>query len=230
MSETSAPKSQIKLGSVRTSNKGLWIAIALGVVAGLANMIYVHAVQGTRLTVLKAKARLSAGTKVTAANFTQIDIFGDNLKEMKALLVEAGDLPAFSRIPLAESIESGQVLLHSSFTFSGNRGIRDTIGPDERAIAVQVKDETSAVAYFVRPGDVVDVWAFSGGGVQNIIPSAVVRAVGDATIVASDSAGKDARYRTITVVVKNADLKDILQRLNMAKNEVTLALAGSASR
>jgi len=83
VSETSAPKSQIKLGSVRTSNKGLWIAIALGVVAGLANMIYVHAVQGTRLTVLKAKARLSAGTKVTAANFTQIDIFGDNLKEMR---------------------------------------------------------------------------------------------------------------------------------------------------
>jgi Flp pilus assembly protein CpaB len=221
------PQTQIKLGAVRASNKGLWIAIGLGLVASFANMAFVNRVQGNRVTVLKAKTRIPAGSRVVLSQFLPVSLYGDDLKQMKALVIEEKDFEAFGQIPLAESIEAGQILLQSSFTFGGPRGIRDAIGPDERALALNVKDESKAVAYFVRPGDVVDVWVNEGGSVQNVLTGATVRAVGDATVVPSDAGGREVRYRTITVIVKTADVKEILQRLSLAKDEVTLTLAGS---
>jgi Flp pilus assembly protein CpaB len=221
-------QAQIKLGSAPTSNRGLWIAVTLGVVAAIANMAFVSRVQGNRVTVLKAKMRLPAGSKVTSAEFQTVSLYGDDLKQMKSLVVEQKDLPAFTQIPLAESVEVGQILLQSSFAFGGPRGIRDSIGADERAIALHVKDEWQAVAYFVRPGDVVDVWVNDKGNVQNVLTGATVRAVGDATVVPSDAGGRDVRYRTVTIVVKAADVKEILSRLTLAKDEeVTLTLAGT---
>src|SRR5437016_1405649 len=114
MAETPQTRSQIKFDSARSSNKPLLISIALGVVAALANMLYVSKVDGSRLTVLKAKYKLTIGKKVNRDDFTTISIFGDDLKQMKSLIVEASDMDAFSSIPLAETIEPGQVLMQSS--------------------------------------------------------------------------------------------------------------------
>jgi Flp pilus assembly protein CpaB len=220
--------SAIKLGATRSSNKALYISIALGVLAGLANLMYASRVQGTRVGVLKSKARITAGTKVNMAMFTKISVYGDDIKELRALVVQDKDIDAFAQIPLAETLEPGQLLLQSSFQFVGNRGIRDEIRPDQRAIALAVKEETSAVAYFVRPGDTVDVWVNRGNTMEDIIPGAIVRAVGDATMVASENGGRDFRYRTVTVVVPEAGLSDVLFKLESAKNNnVTLALSGS---
>jgi Flp pilus assembly protein CpaB len=185
-------------------------------------------VQGSRVGVLKAKARITAGAKVDSSLFTKISIYGDDLKELRALVVQDKDLDAFTQIPLAETLEPGQILLQSSFQFVGNRGIRDAIRSDQRAIALAVKEETSAVAYFVRPRDTVDVWVSRGPTMENLIPGAVVRAVGDAVIAASDSGGRDFRYRTVTVVVPQEGLGDVLYKLEQAKNAVTLALVGTA--
>lgn len=184
------------------------------------------------MDVLKAKSRLTAGTKPDMSHFSIVSVYGDNLREMRAMLVDAKDLNTYSQIPLAETVEQGQVLLQSSFRFNGNRGIRNAIGPDQRAIALSVKDETSAVAYFVRPGDTVDVWVLTGeknASMENLIPGAVVQAVDDATVITSENAGRDFRYRSVTVVVPAAGLGDILFKLKSAKNEVTLALVGTAS-
>lgn len=226
---SSSSSSGVKVGSTRPSKKALWISVALAVVAGLANIIYVSRVQGSRVDVLKALARITAGTKVDKANFKKISIYGDDLREMRALVVRDEDLGKFAQIPLAETIEPGQILLQSSFQFVGNRGIRDAIRPDQRAIALAVKEETSAVAYFVRPGDTVDVWVNRGTTMENLIPGAIVRAVGDAVVAGSDSGGRDFRYRTVTVVVPQEGLSDVLFKLESAKNAVTLALAGSSS-
>lgn len=221
--------SGVHMGSARPSKKSLYWSIGLGLLAGLLNLVYYSRVQGTRVDVLQAKARISAGTKVDSALFTKISIFGADLKKTRALVVEEKDLTVFAQSPLAETLEPGQVLMQSSFQFVGNRGIRDTIKAGQRAIALAVKDDTSAVAYFVRPGDTVDVWANTGGSMENLIPGAVVRAVGDAVVAASDSGGRDFRYRTVTVVVSEDGLGAILLKLDQVKNAVTLALAGAPS-
>jgi len=220
--------SQIKLGAPSTSNanRTLWIAIALGAVAAVANLIFVSSVESGTISVLKAHGRLTVGSRVSSSDFTAIDISGQDLKEMKALVVESGDLKAFTETPLAETLEPGQILMQSSFGLNGNRGFRNAIKPDERAIALSVKDESSAVAYFVQKGARVDVWVNTGGGMENIIPDALVKAVGEAAIVGGDS-GQGSRYRTVTVVVPRESVKDILFKLDASKNGVVLALAGS---
>jgi Flp pilus assembly protein CpaB len=206
----------------------LWIAILLGVAAAFANFVFVQRVQGSRLTVLKATRRIPSGSKVDSGMFTVIPIYGD-LNEMKSLVVEEKDFSVFAQMSLAEAIEPGQLLLQGSFRFDGNRGLRDLIRPDERAIAVQVKDETSAVGYFVRPGDKVDVYIrVEGQRPDNIIPNAIVRAVGDAAVVPSDSGGRDLRYRSVTVVVPNSILPNILYKLDLGKGNVVLALTGAS--
>jgi Flp pilus assembly protein CpaB len=218
----------IVLGSTRSSNKALYISIGLGILAALANLLYASRVQGSRVDVLKARAKITAGTRVDPSLFTRVSIYGDDLKETRALLVQQKDLESYSQIPLAETVEPGQVLFQSSFQFAGNRGIRDAIRPDQRAIALAVKEEMNAVAYFVRPGDTVDVWVSIGPETENIIPGAIVRAVGDASVAAGDNGGREFRYRSVTVIVPAEGLGEILHKLSLAKNEVTLALAGSA--
>lgn len=217
----------IRLGTEKADkgNRALWVSIALGMVAAVANLIFVSSVQSGRMTVLKARNRLVAGSTISGNDFVPIEISGPDLKEMKALVVENGDLKAFADVPLAETIEPGQVLMQSSFGLNGNRAIRNVIKADERAIALQVKDESSAVAYFVRPGDHVDVWVDVGGSPEDIIPNAIVRGVGDAALVASDS-GQGLHYRTVTVVIPRESVRDILAKLNSSKGGVVLALAG----
>jgi Flp pilus assembly protein CpaB len=221
------PTPVILTGSIGPSNRGLWLSIILGILAAVANLAYANYVQGTKLTVLKANRRLTVGRKVTPSDFTKIVIYGEDLKQMKSLVVEESEFSALAQAPLSETLEPGQLLLQSSFTFSG-RGFRDAIGAEERAIALHVKDETSAVAYFVRPGDVVDVWAKDSGAMRNIISSAVVRAVGDATIVAGENAGGERQYRTVTVVVPTSRVGEVLDKLNATDGNVTLALAGAS--
>jgi len=223
-------RAAIRLGSSGGSKRALLIALVLGAIAAGANFLFLDQVQGTKLEILKAKKRINAGTKVTADMFTLVRIYGEDIAEMKALVVQEKDLDVFSQMPLAESLAPGQVLFQSSFRFDGKRGIRDEIGPDERAIALRVMDESSAVGYFVMPGDVVDVYANAGAGPENIIPRTVVRAVGDAVVVAGEASSRDGRYRTVTVFVPSNRVREILQKLETSKGYVTLALARNSAQ
>jgi hypothetical protein len=220
---------QIKLGyeGTSSSNKAAWIAVSLGVVAALANMIFVSRVEGSKLEVLKAKTRLPAGRTVSSGDFTEITISGKDLGEMRKLVVESKDVGAFKDIPLIETLEQGQLLVQGSFGYSANRGIRDAIDDNHRALALMVKDESDSVAYMVRPGDVVDVWFNDGGGgMQLLIPEVQIRAVGDATVVAG-AGGRDTKYRSVTVIVPKDSVQSILSKLGAAKSFVTLVLTGS---
>jgi Flp pilus assembly protein CpaB len=207
----------------------LWVAVAFGALAALCNMIFFSKVEGARVVVLKARSRITAGSKVNESMFVPISIYGEDLKQLKSLVVEQKDLGVFSQIPLAESVETGEVLFQSSFRFDANRGIREAIGPNQRAIALQVKDEANAVAYLVRPGDTADVYVNGGDGKGSnapLIQNALIRAVGDATVVPPDSGSTGFRYRSITVVVPQEEVGRILLALGDENKQVTLALAG----
>ena len=223
-------RAQIKLGTdTSRSRKTLWVAIAFGLFAAIGNMIFFYRVEGARVLVLKARSRITAGSKVNDGMFDHISIYGDDLKQLKSLVVEQKDLEVFSQIPLAQTVETGEVLFQSSFRFDANRGIRETIGPNQRAIALRVRDESNVVGYLVQPGDKVDVYINGGDGKglnKPLIPNALIRAVGDATVVPTDSGASGFRYRSITVVVPNEDVGGILLALGDENRQVTLALAG----
>jgi Flp pilus assembly protein CpaB len=228
LTDAQQTRPNIKLGTPSATNRSLWISICLGLVAALANALYISRVDSNRISVLKANTKLTIGQTVGNSDFTAIQISGEDLKEMKTLLVESKDLDAFSGVPLAETLEPGQVLMQSSFGFPGNRRIRDAIDANHRAIAIQVKDDASAVAYLVRPGDFVDVWLDDGGGAQDIVPGAIVKAVGDSSLIASDTGGREFHYRTVTIIVNKGDVGSILSKLG--KGNVVLALQGPTNQ
>ncbi len=110
--------------------------------------------------------------------------------------------------------------------------IPSRLEPGERAVAVRI-DESSGVAYLVKPGDWVDVHAMmesvdelTGKHMKEdktILQYVKVGAVGQNTASEEkDNVARGRQYKTITLIIK----KDDVSRLNNAKlkGEITLAL------
>ncbi|MBI1353561.1 MAG: hypothetical protein GC160_04390 [Acidobacteria bacterium] len=221
-------KQGIQFPSRERSKSRLWLAVTLGIAAALANIVFLLRVNGSKVEVLRAARTLRAGETVDGADFDSLTIHvpAADRDQLKALFVEKDAIKSYEGVSIVRRIEQGEPLFQSFFRFDGDPGIRDSIGPGERAIALPIEDESAAVAYFVRPGDVVDVYGTKMDKPSGpIVAGAVVRSVGDATIV-PDAAGRDQAYRTVTVVVRESSLPEILHLLDLSQGRVRLALAG----
>jgi Flp pilus assembly protein CpaB len=197
----------------------------------VANILIQAKLESTRLTVLKATRQLRVGKVVSLSDFVAIDVHGNDLTAMNGLFIQKHQLNAFHDLPLAETLEQGQLLMQRSFEFARDGRLRDAIGPDQRAITVVVKDNASAVAYVLRPGDIVDIWATGrGGDVKNLIRGVRVLSLGDASNVrCTDGSGYHGN-RTVTVVVPTAGVHDLYSGLE-SSSSIFLALdAGSNPR
>jgi hypothetical protein len=75
--------------------------------ATLANVIFFISITDHHLTIQKAKHKLSAGTRITKADFVLVPVYTPDLRGMKALVVEANELSAFAAASLAETVEPG---------------------------------------------------------------------------------------------------------------------------
>jgi Flp pilus assembly protein CpaB len=218
-----SPQSRIRLGDdKRKSRRTLYLALAFGVCAALANLIAFQQAEGTRITVLKAKAKLPPGTRVTSSNFAPVVIAGVP-NEMRSIVVESKSLAAYQKIPLATPVQAGELLMQSSFSTTNNDNIRDLIPDGYRALALKVKDESSALDWQVGVGDTVDVYAASG---LLIIPQVRVNAVGDSTLIP----GSDAKYRTVTIVIPKSNVSDVLKQIQLTNEQIRLAVVGPSGQ
>jgi hypothetical protein len=215
----SAP-SQIKFGNEapKPGNRSLLISIALGVIAGVANLAFVSQVQGTRITVLKAKSRIVAGTLVNDSQFDKVQISG-TLGDMKKLVVEAGGLSSYSSIPLATAVEPGMLLLQGNFRNDANEAFRDSIPDGYRGITLPVADDAAGEAHLLKIGNVIDVLDLNGG---LIIGSVKIAALGDATLVP----GANAQYKTISIVVPASQVPSIFAQVQKTGDKIRVSLAG----
>jgi Flp pilus assembly protein CpaB len=212
----------MQLERVGKSKKLLLVAIVLGLLAAAMN--WASSSRTSNLTVYKAKKQILAGTLATESLFDRVTISGE-LKEMRNIVVDVNDFPkAFKNRPLAETLEPGQLLMLRSFDISGE-DVRESIKPGQRAISLDVADESQAVSYFVRPGDGVDVWGVFTGSAELLKEGACVRAVGEANGGGGGGEGQ-GRYRTITLVVSDADVRGLVSNIGLAKNNVKLSLLG----
>lgn len=223
----------IEYGKSPHSRRGLIIAIAFGVLAASANAIYIRQVEGLRLSVLKAKSRIRVGTKISRDNYTGmfdvIPISGQNLEAMQSLVVQQRDIDLFQAIPLAEALEPGQVLFQSSFRYNPLGRIPGLVPKGKRAITLDVRDESSAVAHLVRPGDVVDIYT-ADGDIKKIKSAVEITAVGDTIIMPNFETNRDVPYRTITVIVPENEVEDMFRQLATHRSGVRLALSGESAK
>lgn len=213
---------------VKGNRKLLLIALVLGLIAAAMNWLYLSSLESSTITVLKVKGQpVMAGTLVSKTMFEPIKISG-NLKQLQSLVVAENEFPAFDQRPLAETLQPGQLLMLRSFELSGDNPVRDSIRQGERALTFNVAAEAGAVAYFVRPGDSVDIWGRIGGGAYRLKERACVKAVGESHITpeASKSSKSGVSYSTITVIVAESDVQSLIQNVALAGDQVTLSLVG----
>lgn len=205
----------------------LLAAIGLGLFAALLNWVYLSQAQAAGVTVLRVKDDqfLSAGNLVNPTQLEEVTIFGD-VGQLQRLVVTKNDFSNFSKVPLSEPLGPGDLLLLSSFNVRGDEGIRQALVPGERAISLRVTDEAKAAAYFVRPGDVVDLWGSFAGQALVIKKRARVAAVGETYRIAEEGRAGDRTFRTITIIVPEADVMPLLTNIDLAGNQVTLSLVG----
>lgn len=208
----------------------LVVALLLGLIAATMNWLYLSRLEASTITVLKVKDRpILAGTPATRNMFETIKISG-NLKQLQSIvLTESEFTAAFEQRALAETLQPGQLLMLRSFELTGANPVRDSIRQGERALSLNVAAEAGAVAYFVRPGDSVDIWGRVGGSAYRLKERACVKAVGDSHMTASESpqgTKSGLNYSTITVLVAESDVPSLIQNVALAGDQVTLSLVG----
>ena len=207
----------------------LLVAVVLAAIAATMNWLYLSRLEASTITVLKVKDQpILAGTPVSKKMFEPIRISG-NLKELQSIVLTESEFAAFDQKPLAETLQPGQLLLLRSFELTSANPVRDSIKPGERALALNVATEADAVAYFVRPGDSVDIWGRVAGSAYRFKEKACVRAVGESHITAAETPqGSKAgvNYKTITVLVAESDVPSLIQNVALAGDELTLSLVG----
>jgi Flp pilus assembly protein CpaB len=209
------------------SNRTVLIAaIVLGALAALMNMVYISSAQPTAVTVLKVKPgqKLRAGQVVTSDMFDPVTVYGDDIGQLSRIAVPESELGSFKDQPILEVLEPGDILLQRAFRLQGDSGVRDQVGPGERALSVAV-GAASSVNYFVRPGDVVDVWGQIASRTLLLKDHARVGAVGETYRLASE--GSKEGYSTVTLIVSAKDVEGLVNNIGLAGGKVTLALVGS---
>lgn len=138
-------------------NKKLLIVVA--VVAGLVAMFlvqrHVDNLVGDTVTVYKAKKTAQAGTVLGSdieALTLPAGLFPDILDEApKSDLLEY-----IKSTPLRAGVSAGDILLYRHFDAAVDQGVLPAIPAGKKAISIEV-NQTSAVSYFIQPGDLVDV-------------------------------------------------------------------------
>ena len=206
----------------------LILALVLGLIAAAMNWLYLSRLEASTITVLKVKDPVLAGTPASKNMFEPIRISG-NLKQLQSIVLTESEFAAFEQKPLAETLQPGQLLMLRSFELTGANPVRDSIRQGERALALNVAAEAGAVAYFVRPGDSVDIWGRVDGDAHRFKEKACVKAVGESHMTAAQtpSGSKSGlNYNTITVLVAESDVPSLIQNVALAGDEVTLSLVG----
>lgn len=207
-------------------------ALALGLLAGAINYSYMASIRGSGLTVLRVKdgKKIAAGQRVSSDLFETVTVYGD-VGQLRKVVVTSGELGSFKDQPVTEPLQPGDILMLSAFRLRGDSGVRQEIGVGERALTVSVSDEARAVGYFVRPGDVVDVWGTIGGQTYLLKDHARVAAVGELYQLGSDASdagkSKDRKFRSVTLVVSAKDVESLVHNVNAAGGKVTLSLVGA---
>jgi pilus assembly protein CpaB len=218
------------------------IIFVLAIVAGLEAVFmvrnHVDNLRGETITIFTA-----------AADFEEGELIGSDVEEVSIpsglfpnLLQHAptSDLrDLIETTELREDINAGEILLFSHFDSAVDDGLIPEIPPGKKAISIAVTEE-SAVSYFIKPGDLVDVLAtFLGGeeaagpqqnvdlfnvSTRPIVQAARVLAVGG-DYRKSDRQSREP-YSSVTLLVSMEEAAKLIFARDFFSVTTTLVLRG----
>jgi hypothetical protein len=211
-------------GSSSPSNKRLRILVAIfiGMAAFILNLMYLK--QGERLTVLRVTQAASAGVVLNErVQVKPVTIIGEDLATMRKLFVTQDVKGVFLKMPLAEAVQPGQLLTQRAFRLDSQT--RLNLKEGERAVSFRVREDSAALVCFVGPEGFIDVWAqIKQGEPTLVIRNARLLAVGDAVAVARLNQCNDSRFHNLTVAVAEAEVKAVLQTLDLAQKDIRITV------
>jgi Flp pilus assembly protein CpaB len=143
------------------------VTLVLAILAGLAAVFLVQThvsnLRGDTITVYKSTVTQRAGETLGSSGVEEITLPAGLFPSMleDAPTSKLADL--VMNTPLREPVKEGDLLLFRHFDSSVDRGVTPEIPAGMKAISIAVNEESS-VAYFIQPGDLVDVLGTFVGG------------------------------------------------------------------
>lgn len=193
------------------SAKLLWIALALGIIAVLANMAYIQIIrkqtQQDVFTIYTFVRPIKAGRTIQRDDLKALQL----PESVRSGLIDAGIVPEenlpnrLGRETLQEDVAQGELLTYRLFQNTRGNRVDDRITRDMRWISLPINSRTVPGA--LRVGMYVDIEApFNTGGaypqVMPVMERVQIQALGTTTI--SDPSGLDRpgrNFQTITIEV-----------------------------
>jgi hypothetical protein len=207
--------------------KRILLAVLIGMVAFVLNLAYLR--QGDRVTVLRVISPAAVGTVLREdVHLQAFTIIGEDLETMRKTFVTSDVKGVFLQMPLAEAIAPGQLLTQRAFRLEGQT--RLNLKDGERAVSFRVRDDSAPIVCFIGPDSLIDVWAqVKQGEPTLVIRNARVLALGDAVAVARPNQCQDSRYFSLTVAVAEAEVKPVLQSLDLARQDIRITVPPAAA-
>ena len=215
-----------------TSKKISVAALIVAILAVILVNLYVGALRRSYtadpVVVFQATRDISTGKPVSAKDYKEINLPRKIFESITAYAVTKQDLPILMSTPLRRPLKAGEIISYSHLSRTVQEGLRDTIPPGKRAIALRVTEETS-VSNFVQPGDMVDVVATMMGNEKMVtrpLLSAIrVLAVGGEYGDSSDRAFvQRGQYSTVTLEVAPEQAERLIFARDQLRATMTLLL------
>lgn len=196
------------------------ISLGLGVIAGIANFVYFMGVGEQTITIYKANKTVKAGAPFLESDFDKVKIKGD-IGELKNIAVTESNVGAYLNLNLAQTVNRGTPLLIHSFQITGEGGIRDSIGENERAVSIRVTEKTPDL----RTDNVVDIKGSINGQKFDIANNVCIKGIGDSYIIPIEDITQ-RKYESIILFVPENNVNDFLTNVELSKDSIEFVLRG----
>ena len=218
------------------------IVMVLAVIAGLVAIFMVQRqidnIRGETVTVYKSSVDSAAG-EVLGGQVEEVTIPAGLFPNLFEEAPTSDLLDYVQTTPLRQDVSVGDILLYRHFDSSVDKGVLGSIPPGKKAISIPVNEVTS-VAFFVQPGDTVDVLATFLGDEQAagpqvnsqlfemstrpVVQAASVLAVGDSYVRSQRQITQP--YSSVTLLVSMEEAAKLIFARDFFGANMTLVLRG----
>ena len=150
----------------------LVLALVAGLIAAFLVRQQISSIRGETITVYKASINAKVGDTL-GGNIEEVTIPAGLFPNLFEEAPTSEFLDLVQETPLRSPVESGDILLFRHFDSAVDEGVLGAIPPGMKAISIPASEVTS-VAFFIQPGDLVDVLATFMGSDEISGPSAAL--------------------------------------------------------
>jgi len=214
-----------------TQKRILTISLVAAVASVILVNVYVAQVRGeytgNAVVVLQATHDVAEGKPVAPGDYKEVPLPRKLFETVTSYAVTKDDLPILASTPLRRALKTGDIISYSHLSRTVQEGLRDTIAPGKRAVAIQVTEETS-VSNFVQPGDIVDIISTLAtkekAVTRPLLTGVRVLAVGGEYGATAQTLAQRGKYATVTVETTVEEAERLIFAREQLRATMTLLL------